>query len=66
MLAKAKIDIGCKEFVVGLSFIMILQVYSFSDIYFKQFTFECLQHIKNSRRLHKRKEEKAHLFFQIP
>ena len=50
-LEKAKINLGSKKFAAGFSFVVILRIWSLNDIYFKQFIFEYLQCIKNSRRL---------------
>ncbi|GES94081.1 ATP-dependent DNA helicase Pif1-like [Rhizophagus clarus] len=52
-LSKAKIDIGSKEFAAELTFIVVSRVRSLSDIYFRQFTFDRLQRIKNSSRFRK-------------
>jgi ATP-dependent exoDNAse (exonuclease V) alpha subunit len=60
-LAKAKIDLGNKEFAAGLSFVAVSRVRSLNDIYFKQFTFERLQRIQTCRRLHERKAEEERL-----
>lgn len=64
-LSKAKIDIGSKEFAAGLTFIAVSHVHSLSDIYFRQFTFDRLQRIKNSSRLQERKVEKERLTSRI-
>ena len=60
-LAKAKIDLGSKEFAAGLSFVAVSRVRSLNDIYFKQFTFERLQRIQSCRRLQERKKEDERL-----
>ena len=64
-LSKVKIDIGSKEFAVGLTFIVTLHIRSLSDIYFRQFTFDRLQRIKNSSRLQERKAEEERLTSRI-
>ena len=65
-LPKAKIDIGNKEFAAGLSFVAVSQVRALRDICFKPFSFDRLQHVKNSRRLQERKAEEARLRTMIP
>lgn len=65
-LNKAKIDIGNKEFAVGLTFVAISRVRSLNDICFKQFSFDRLQRIKNSKRLQERKVEEERLRSLIP
>src|ERR1044072_1075854 len=65
-LEKAKIDIGKREFVSGLSFVAVSRVRSLSDIFFKQFSFERLQRIKGCRRLQERKNEEVRLCSLIP
>ncbi|PKY36937.1 hypothetical protein RhiirB3_460790, partial [Rhizophagus irregularis] len=64
-LSKAKIDIGSKEFTAGLTFVAVSRVHSLSDIYFRQFTFDRLQRIKNSSRLQERKAEEKRLTSRI-
>ncbi|CAB4427786.1 unnamed protein product [Rhizophagus irregularis] len=64
-LSKAKIDIGSKEFAAGLTFVAASRVRSLSDIYFRQFTFDRLQRIKNSSRLQERKAEEERLTSRI-
>lgn len=64
-LSKAKIDIGSKEFAAGLTFVAVSRVRSLSDVYFRQFTFDRLQRIKNSRRLQERKTEEERLTSMI-
>ena len=65
-LKKAKIDIGSKEFAVGLTFVMISRAHSLNDIYLKPFSLDRLQHIKNCKRLQERKEEEERLRSIIP
>ena len=65
-LPKAKIDIGNKEFAVGLSFVALSRVRSLHDIYFKPFTLDRLQRIKGSLRLQERKAEEVRLNTLIP
>ncbi|GBB86544.1 hypothetical protein RclHR1_12970007 [Rhizophagus clarus] len=64
-LSKAKIDIGSKEFAAGLTFVAVSHIRSLSDIYFRQFTFDRLQRIKNSSRLQERKVEEERLTSRI-
>lgn len=62
-LAKSKIDLGNREFAAGLSFVAVSRVRSLSDLYFKGFNFDRLEHNKNSRRLQERKLEEERLLF---
>ena len=64
-LKKAKIDLGNKEFAAGLSFVAVSRVRSLSDLYFKGFTFERLQRIKNCQRIQERKLEEERLLSLI-
>jgi len=64
-LTKAKIDLGNKEFAAGLSFVAVSRVRSLSDLYFKGFTFERLQRIKNCQRIQERKLEEERLLSLI-
>ena len=65
-LKKVKIDLGDKEFAAGLSFVALSRARSLNDIYFKQFTFERLERIKNCKRLQERKKEEERLLSMIP
>ena len=60
-MRKAKIDIGDKEFAAGLTFVALSRARSLNDIWLKQFSFDRLQRIKNSKRLQERKEEEKRL-----
>ena len=60
-LAKAKIDLGSKEFAAGLSFVAVSRVRSLNDVYFKQFTLERLQRIRGCSQLQERKNEEERL-----
>jgi hypothetical protein len=61
-LPKDKIDLGSKEFAVGLSFIAVSRVHLLNDIYF---TFKRLQQIKSSKSLQERKVEEERLLSMI-
>lgn len=65
-LPKARIDIGNTEFAAGLSFVALSRVRSLNDLYFRHFTLDRLQRIKNSKRLQERKDEEARLHTLIP
>ena len=65
-IAKAKIDLGNKEFAAGLSFIAVSRVCLLSDIYFKHFSLDRLERIKQSKRLQERKAEETRLLTMIP
>ena len=65
MLEKAKINLGNKEFAAGLSFVTLSRVRSLNNIYFKQFSYERIEYIKNCKRLQERKEEEKQLLSMI-
>ncbi|EXX54639.1 ATP-dependent DNA helicase PIF1-like [Rhizophagus irregularis DAOM 181602=DAOM 197198] len=65
-LQKAIIDLGDKEFIAGLSFVVISRVRTLKDILFKPFNFERLQRIKECKRLQERLDEEKRLNSIIP
>ena len=61
-LAKAKIDLGSKEFAAGLSFVAVSRVRLLNDVYFKQFTLERLQRIRAAVNCKKERTKKSAFF----
>ena len=51
--------------MAGLSFVAVSRVQSLNDLCFRQFTFERLERLKNSRRLQERKVEEEQLLSQM-
>ena len=65
-LQNAVIDLGNKEFAMGLSFVAISRVRTLEDLLFKPFNFERLQRIKECKRLQERLDEEKRLVSMIP
>ncbi len=65
MLEKAIVNIGKKEFIIGLIFVVLSRVHSINGLCLKQFNFDRLQHIKNCKKLQKRKLEEEYLHLMI-
>ena len=64
-LKKAIVDLGDREFTVGLTFVAVSRVCILEDLLIKPFSFERLQQIKDCKRLQERKDEEKRLISLI-
>ncbi len=64
-LPKAIINLGEREYAVGLSFVAVSQIRALKDLLFQPFSFKRLQRIKKSKRLQDRKDEEKWLISLI-